>query len=272
MPLRNALLLFAFFLNLIFTAPPLFSTLQNTTHENTTLVYDYVCPADLSTEIWEKVKPYFLPSNHLLKPKLDRIFSKNHVTSTSRTLRKAGFLRPTPRPFSGAVVSKHPKLKGYYVKMYTDANPSPLPDWQQWLNRLEGAKAIKEAIKKHGYHSLFKVPKKWIYPLPAQFNRQHFILIAEELPVLTIDKNNYQWKSSAMTKKRAAALFTIILENGLIDSIYPFNIPFCSNGKQAFIDTEHHHKAPIHFDQTLKYFSSSLATYWLELMHQHGYN
>lgn len=240
----------------------------------TSNLYVYKRPAEVSEEVWEMVQPYLLPSNHPIKKKLDRIFKKSRVTANAKSIRKAGFPKYSRRQFSRCTVSPHPDLRGYIVKMYTDDMPE-VSDHYQWIRRIEGAKCIQATIDRCGYRRMFKVPKKWIYPLPASpksstSNGKNFVLIAEDMNIYSSQRNKDKWKSDWMGKQRADAMYIIMAENGLSDCIYPFNIPFCKDRKQAFIDTEHHHRWPVHFSNLNSYFTIKMAEYWQKLVVEEG--
>ncbi len=239
--------------------------------KNKAPVYNYERNPHVPPDVWARVSPYFLPSNHPIKEKLDQIFSEFRVSLNKEMMRIAGFEQPEHRQFSGAIVSQHPLLRGYYVKVYTDDREG-VNEWHQWLIRIEGANNIQATIDKYKLNKLFKVPKKWIYPLPAEpspprdYLRKNFILVVENMRTLTYEDNFVKWRSRSMTQDRANALFLIMKENGLNDCIHPFNVPFCRDGKQAFVDTENHHKWPIHFEIMLDYFSPQIADHWRRLI------
>lgn len=228
----------------------------------------------VSREVWERVKPYFLPPEHPVRHALDKIFSKSRVLQSPKSIADAGFPKNKPRAWSHTVVSTHPHLKGYYVKMFTDQQ-ADIIDYEMWIIRIEGARAVQATLDRYGYNSMFEVPKKWIYPLPADpapskgSFRKNFILIAEDMDIYHKGKNNDKWRSK-MNQKRADALYVILTENGLNDSIYPFNVPFCKNGKQAFIDTEHHHHWPVYLERMIPFFSEEMGKYWKELINKGG--
>lgn len=236
-------------------------------------VYDYVKSPYVTHEIWERVKPYLLPSNHPVKARLDKLFSKSRITLNQDTVAAAGFDRSTVRTYSHNIVSKHPALKGYLVKFFTDEQD--LEDYTPLICRIEGANCVKAIIEERGYQKMFKVPNKWIYPLPeepsppAGYYRKNFILVVEDMYIYRKSKNTRRWKEN-MTPRRADAMYVILQLAGLNDSIYPFNLPFCEDGKQAFIDTEHHHTWPVHFDLMLPYFSSEMEQYWRIVVGQGG--
>jgi len=70
-----------------------------------------------------------------------------------------------------------------------------------------------------------------------------------------------------MTKEKAQAIRVILLEVGLSDSVYAFNLPFTKKGKIAVIDTEYYHIWPVHLERLTNYFSSPMRTYWQSLNH-----
>lgn len=240
-----------------------------------TPVFDYTPSPRVSPEVWEMVKPYLLPSNHPIKPALDRIFSQTRVTANAKSVKRAGFKKPLPRPYSHCTVSHHPSLKGYLVKLFTDDQPL-LCDHLAWIKRIKGANAVQKSIDKHKFHHFFKVPGKWIYPLPANppprnINKgKNFILVVEDMDIYEKQKNYDRWRGKKMTPQRIDAVWIVMEENGLSDSIRPFNIPFCKDGLQAFIDTEHHHEWPVHYEIMARYLSSSIEQHWIELMRRGG--
>lgn len=136
------------------------------------------------------MEPHFLPYENPLRAKLDVIFS-TRVTHSVETLKKAGFLKPKPMQYSKTVVTKHPKLKGYVVKLYLDN--CPINDAVELRSRIIGAHVARRAIARHQFEDYFEVPKKWIYPLPespephSSKQRKNFILIAEEMPIMSIE-------------------------------------------------------------------------------------
>lgn len=234
----------------------------------------YVKDPAINQDVWNTVSPYLLPENHPIKSKLDRIFSSSRVTLDSESVRKAGFDNFKPGRFSHAVVSKHSKLKGYLVKMFLD-NEGGIIDWQRFLIRVTGSIAVRESINSHGYQHFMKVPNKWIYPLPSSplpppdYSRKYFILVVEDMNILSSAKNKKMW-ASRPTKEFLNAVFTVLQEVGLSDSIYPFNMPYSNDKKIAYIDLEYHHSWPIHFGLLLKYLSQEMQEYWKTLMTNGG--
>lgn len=236
-------------------------------------VYEYEQSPHVPDHVWEHVKPHLLPSNHPVKPRLDKIFMNSRATLNQQSMEAAGFVRTTVRTYSHNIVSKHPDLKGYLVKLFTDEQE--IEDYPLLISRIDGANCVRQEIKNRGYEKMFSVPNKWIYPLPAEpspppgSHRKNFILVVEDMHIYRKSKNYRRWQEK-MTPKRADAMFVLIQVVGLNDSIYPFNLPFCEDGRQSFIDTEHHHKWPIRFDLMLPYFSPWMEKYWRVLVGQGG--
>jgi hypothetical protein len=224
-------------------------------------------------DIWDRLTPYFLPADHPIRETLDKLFSER-VTASFDSLSNAGFSNSFPARNLGVVVSKHPKINGFVLKIYTDEQPA-LPEWHFWIKRIEGAKAVQQSIKRHGYSKMFKVPRKWIYPLPAEpsaaegSNRKNFILVAENMKILKHD-NIHLWKGPGMTKQRLDAIFTIIEEEGLLDSTWADNIPFCRDGKQAFVDLEHFQEWPIKYARMGDFLNAEMEIYWKYLVKKGG--
>ncbi len=220
--------------------------------------------------VWNMLSPYFLPENSKEKAILDKIFMRRDALESFEQLFKAGF-QVRRRPDDKVIVARHPKLKNRLVKMYMDA--SPQTEWDIWMRRVEGANAIRDAIKRHGYENLFKVPKKWIYPLPPSESslneqgvpRKRFVLVVEDMKILK-KKKNYRAYRKKITTKHLDAIHDLITSYGLIDSVYAFNIPFCKDGKIAFVDTEwalRNEPAPV--EKLQKRLRPSMRTYWDEL-------
>ena len=119
-----------------------------------------------------------------------------------------------------------------------------------------------------------KVPHKWIYPLPADpspkekegIYRKNFILVTEEMDILSRKKNRKAY-NKRITKKHLIALYTLINECGLLDSVYADNVPFCKDGKMAFIDTEHSlNEPPYPLAFIGQYLNDEMLGYWEQLL------
>lgn len=233
----------------------------------------YVRNPYVSDEIWNMMAPYFLPANKPEKAILDKIFSKRRVLASLKEMEKADFILIT-NPKDKIIVARHPKLKGYLVKVYLD--PMETYEWVWWKKRIDGVNVIQKSINKHGYQNIMKTPKKWVYPLPAEPSpasgnfRKNFILVVEAIDILDHDDNRKAYKKK-MNPQLLNSLYTVIMENKLIDSVYCDNTPFCTDGRLAFIDTEHAQDCtrPVPIWTLAQYLSKPMYAYWEQLI-QHG--
>lgn len=237
---------------------------------STDAVFAYTATPQVK-HVWDDLKPYFLPEDHPIKAKLDQIFSKQRASYSKNSLQLSGFKFRNPKKILRVVVARHEKIKGYLLKIYTDDQPF-LGEWVDMKNRILGAYYTQQAIDRHGYNKLFKVPKKWIYPLPPEpaapqgCYQKHFILVVEDMKILGLEKNYYFYRSIAMTEEIMKAIFTICKEVGLSDSLFPPNIPFSKDHKLAFVDTQHFHHWPIKIDRLIPYLHPLGQKYWIELI------
>lgn len=218
--------------------------------------------------VWEAVQPYLIPGDHKVKAKLDHIFHASRVTASRDSVRRAGFIF-TEKQGAHGVTAFHPELPGYVVKIMTDDNPIE-DEWISFLQRINGAQVIQNAINEYGYKKYFKVPKKWIYPLPAEPRPfegsypRNFVLIVEDMKILPWLENRQAWKANK-DKKILEALYRVLKKCGLTDSLRPHNVPFSRDGRIAFVDTAHYNQWPVNYHQLLEYMSSSLWPFWKEL-------
>jgi hypothetical protein len=230
-------------------------------------VSNYLYNPFVPQTLWQELKPYFLPINHPIKARLDRLFKKNRVIQSEETFEKAGFGKPKMRKPTQIVIGRNPHFKEYIFKVYLDTQPA-LPEWDNWVKRIEGARGIQACMHRHGFRH-FSVPHKWIYPLPEEpsppstslYHRKNFILIVDNMNILHSHDNLKAFKNK-ISHKLLEELYTILTEEGLIDSVYPDNIPFTKKGKIAFIDTEHHHCTPIPYDKLSHFLSPEMQKYW----------
>lgn len=241
-----------------------------------TAKHDYEFPK-LEEVIWEEVRPYLLPENHPAWPKLNRVFCAARVTQSTETFRNAGFRRWNPGRWSRVSASSHPEFPEYFIKAYCDTELGILYDWRKWIHRIKGAEMIRVCIKENKMQDDFKVPHKWIYPLPKhpapkkgpQYLRKNFILVCENVGILEHSVNQEKYKHH-ITQKLMNGLYILLQVCGLYDSVYIFNMPFCKDGKIAIIDTEYHHKWPVPFTKLTKYFPKNLQSYWKQITHEGG--
>ncbi|MEI8366106.1 MAG: hypothetical protein WCF65_06780 [Parachlamydiaceae bacterium] len=237
---------------------------------NHPIAADYVRPPYVSEDVWNKLSPYFLPENFPEKAILDKAFSRRQVLKSIKSMIKSGFFIIT-NPKNKIIVAKHIRMQNYLIKVYLDGSPGPV--WDCWLRRVQGAQMIQKGINLHGYQSIMKVPRKWIYPLPysatANAESKHFILVVDKINILNDKKNRGAYKRK-MTPELLDALYSMLTEYKLIDSVYPDNVPFCRDGKLAFVDTEYAGGTaqPVPLGAVKRYLSKSMSAYWEQLISQ----
>lgn len=227
----------------------------------------------IEPQVWDQVQPYLLPDNHPIKPQLDKIFSNARPTLSIKSMKKAGFENPEPRKFTRLIVTTHPDLKGYVIKTYLDAQRyyKDKPEHVYWILRIQGVQAIQALIEKKQWASTFKVPKKWIYALPAEpsppseFQRKNFILVEEDMDLYGTVDNEKIWKSTTITQETLDRVFYVLNKIGLHDCAKPDNIPFTQDGRIAFIDTQTHDQWPVPFKDLTPYLSKDNQAYWKKI-------
>lgn len=227
----------------------------------------------ISEKTWDLVTPYLLPEDHPIKPTLDKIFSESRANVNLKSLRKAGFLNPKIRKFSHLVVTAHPDLPGYIFKIYLDGQRyfKDRKEYDHWINRIKGAKAIQTLLDLHQWNGLCKVPKKWMYALPEEpapprdLKAKNFILVEEDMGIYSAEENATAWKSDLVTKEKLDALYGILEGVGLHDCSKIHNIPFSTDGRIAFIDTESTNQWPVRYSMLNNYLSEEMLLYWKSL-------
>lgn len=232
----------------------------------------YVKSPYVTDEAWAAVYPYLLPVDHPLKPKLDKIFHSGRATSSIESMEQAGFVLNRQQGLH-VVVARHPSLKGVVVKAYLDSKPLPR-EWEKWIARVQGANAIRDAIRTYGYTSLFKAPRKWIYPLPdnvpqlgnPEFFRKHFILIAEDMKLVNIKENKKLHRSDAMTREVLEGIYIICEELGLADTPRIANLAWTKDRRLAFVDTEAYLRWPVKYHPFFEYLYRPHRPVWEEII------
>lgn len=238
----------------------------------------YDKPYDVSDESWQAVQPYLLPYNHPIRKILHQIFSEPRPLLSSKNMKRAGFFNYTPSD-KGIIVTGHPRLNGYLIKAYLDT--CYLPDWKLWIQRIVGANLIRHSIEEMGYSVIMKAPKKWIYPLPRTqkppsgegYFPKGYVLVVQDMGILSEVGNQQNWRH-CVTKSFLGAFYNFVVTNGLVDSYYIDNSPFCFDRKIAFLDTEHYEVSLENFPNRQyvlsRYLSPEMQAYWNLLIENGG--
>lgn len=227
----------------------------------------YERPSAISEQEWNELSPYFLPDNHPAKQQLDKIFRKRTVTQSTKTVLDAGFFNANIGKYTKVIVSGHWDLPGYVVKMYLDSKLR-VNEGQKFKERILGANAVRACIKAHNLERIVKTPQKWIYPIPEFADSgpapKHFVLIAEDMLPINSKKSLDKWKNN-IKKKHLDAVWTVIETVGLPDCVYAFNLPFCTDGRIAFLDTEYCGLWPVPYKNMEKYLKGKMLDYWNQI-------
>lgn len=220
-----------------------------------------LCTFSLYADSLPDISAYELSEESTIRKKLDKIFSKPGVLSSYKAFRKRGF-RKIFKCKEGMFVAKHPKLKGVLIKTYQDSFKGD--EWKPFITRINGANLVKSSIQAHHFEHLLKVPKKWLYRIPATAKSPRKTLLVVE------DMETYGWTvnlccfKTLMTRDHLLALYIIISENQLIDSVYPDNIPFSYDECLNFVDIEHFQckNQKIMYEKLTPFLSPELQIYW----------
>lgn len=230
----------------------------------------YTKPDWVSHGLWEELQSELLPLDHPIKPELDKIFKAHRVTENKAAFMGAGFVFHE-RNGRRRVIARHLKLPGYLVKTYLDTHKTHLEDGLVWRNRINGARQLQACIDKHGYNHIMKVPKKWLYPLPSNPPSRSpypkgYVLIVEDAGILP-HLANYRKYANEITKEHLKAIYVMLTENHAFDCVHVFNIPFCKDGKIAWIDTEglNSYDHPINYWKVTEKLPRNLRSYWEKL-------
>jgi len=238
-----------------------------------TLYAGYKNNAQINEETKAELKPYLMTKQHPLKKSLNKFFKETRVIHDTKSLKAAGFINPVPQPKSGIIVTKHPKFKGYIFKIYCDAQEyyKGMKEHRIYLARAQGAEKIRHYIASHQLEHLFKVPKKWIYKLPKNPKAEngtlakHFILVEEEMDLIRNSENIQKWRSLEIKKPLLTSLFQIVSDLKLRDCCKIDNIPFCLDGRIAFVDTQSHSLETPFYEMLLPALSEPMGVFWRSL-------
>lgn len=225
---------------------------------------------------WERIQDYFLPNDHPLMIPLNHIFSQSRVLADQNALIAAGFDAALPQHHTQIIVTRHPQLRGYVIKAHLDDQPyrNGKCEMYYWIKRVKGSRLIQKYLKKYHYEHLFKVPKKWIYLLPADPSPQPeavhriCILIEEDMNIFGNKKNEKLWRSTRVTKKLLKALYAITTDLGLFDCAKPGNCSFSRDGRLAFVDTQSFYCGYVKYEKLTPYLSHKMRNYWEKLQNK----
>lgn len=272
--LHRILFIFAFFLSNILSGYTTAPCDANIRHDKEKCIEKkHIRSSVDNAEVLEKITPYLLPEDHDAASALKKIFSKKGVLSSLVTLEEAGFQSIFYREGRGILIVRHPELKNYLVKLYLDNET--FSEWTRWARRVRGARFIQSVLdeNKRKYRRYFKVPRKWIYILPkdkrgdVDYPRESVLLVDD---MNLVDKETIRTLYNVLwTYKGLDALYVILKKTGYSDG-HIDNLPFTTDHKIAFIDTELTNRPSVHFDWLTIWFSETKQPYWEALIENGG--
>ena len=121
----------------------------------------------------------------------------------------------------------------------------------------------------------FKVPNKWIYPLPANpsppispaYTRHLIVLLVDDMHLASHNECLYAWYNK-ITPEHLNELY-LIISYAKGSSYRPDNIPLTLNGTFAFIDTEYPSHKP-DYSSIKPHLNAPMLAYWNKLIKQSG--
>lgn len=167
---------------------------------------------------------------------LPTLFRDAAMFDSRRSWSVAGF-RVIDRPNNGKImVARHPSVQGLLFKKYT-SDVAEKDQTKNYERRLEGANRLRAFADSRQLHHVV-VPRKWILELPSPFSRKEtaHVLVAEQLDLLSDDRTKEAYWH--IDPNVLGDLCVVLFRFRGMDSNAK-NIPFVSDGRVAFIDTEH---------------------------------
>ncbi len=190
------------------------------------------------------VDSYLLPSDHPLQAKLTKLFSDRALFDSPDALRAKGF-EVNKRVHQKLMVFTHPTVEGYIFKRFKNSVDTELQK-ELYIKRLKGASIIRRIIKQQGFQNVI-APKKWLFALPGY--QDEYLVVAERFDICPGDddpegENVLRYKN--IDHETLQEYCTLLRLLGGCDA-WPRNQPFTTDGKIAFIDTEHVGQKEAHF-------------------------
>lgn len=148
----------------------------------------------------------------------------------------AGF-RVFDRANNGKImVALHPSVQGLLFKKYS-SDMSLKDQLKNYERRVEGAKRLRSFVDEQRLRHVV-VPRKWLLELPRPFSRKasSHVLVVEQLDLLSDEQTKAAYYRIDSDKLRE--LCVVLYKFRGMDSNAK-NVPFISDGRIAFIDTEH---------------------------------
>lgn len=185
---------------------------------------------------------------------LDAMFRDTRMFDSRGSWGAAGFTVFNRANNGKIMVARHPAAPGLLFKKYT-SDVSQKDQAQNFRRRLDGSRRLRAFCDQQRLTRVV-VPRKWLLELPERFSRRDtaYILVADQLDLMSEDqtKKTYQ----RIDPDVLADLCAVLHEFRGMDSNTK-NIPFVTDGRVAFIDTEHWDRSTSkpYLDQVGEYMS-----------------
>lgn len=134
------------------------------------------------------------------------------------------------------MVAEHAAVQGLLFKKYVNAVSSE-DQAKNYEGRVEGAKHLRAFLDEHGLTRIV-IPRKWLLKLPRRFSRRagSHVLVVERLDLISDEATKAAYRR--IDPATLAELCLVVFHFRGMDSNSK-NIPFTSDGRIAFVDTEH---------------------------------
>lgn len=170
---------------------------------------------------------------------LDDLFRDPDMFDSPNDWKDAGF-RIIRSSENKICVASHKSVDGYLFKKYVASGKRDDFDDQldNYETRLEGSRRMRDLIDSEGLQHV-ACPQKWLRELPEQFGSKRkasHILIVERFDLLDGEDSERQY--GKIREDVLADLCVALHAFRGLDSTAK-NVPFTTDGKVAFIDTEH---------------------------------
>ena len=130
------------------------------------------------------------------------------------------------------MAGSHKSARGYLFKKYNN-DKDGAEQIRNYMRRIEGARLLRRFIDERGF-SRVTVPRKWLYELPSDFP-ERFLLVVDRLDL--VSKESTERAYHRIGKDQLRELATVLYYFRGLNSTAD-NLPFTSDKKIAFIDTE----------------------------------
>jgi hypothetical protein len=164
------------------------------------------------------------------------LFSEAGMFESRSAWGEAGF-QVFNRANNGKImVARHPSVHGLLFKKYGD-DVEQKDQLRNFERRVEGASRLRAFVDSRRL-SRVVVPRKWIFELPRAVSRRDksHVLVVEQLDLLGDEQTKAAYERIELDVLRE--LCTVLFHFRGMDSNGK-NLPFTTDGRIAFIDTEH---------------------------------